>query len=78
MTNGLPVQEQSSRREIDDLKKQVQSSEALVADLKKKALQQRDLELDTARPKVSLTIVIIWPMFFFFFPCSIFCSALCT
>ena len=45
------IQEQSSKREVDDLKEQLQSSEALVADLRN-TLQQRDSELETQRAKV--------------------------
>ena len=51
---GLCVQEQSSRRKVDDLERQLQSSEALVADLQD-TLQQRDSELETLRPKVCHT-----------------------
>ena len=43
------MQEQSNRREIGDLERQLRSSEALVADFQK-TLQQRDSEL---RSKVS-------------------------
>ena len=49
---SLCVQEQSSRREIGDLERQLRSSEALVADFQK-TLQQRDSELETLRSKVS-------------------------
>ena len=45
--------EQSSRKEIRDLKRQLQSSEALMADFLK-TLQQRDSELETLRAKVSI------------------------
>ena len=54
---SLYIQEQSNKKEIDDLKGQLQSSEALVVDLQK-TLQQRDSELETLRPQVSLTIII--------------------
>ena len=45
------VQEQSSRREIDNLKQGLQSSESLVADFQK-SLQLKDSELETLREKV--------------------------
>ena len=51
--NIICAQEQSSRREVNDLKGQLQSSEALVADLQK-TLQQSNSELETLRSKVSL------------------------
>ena len=47
------VQEQSSRREIGDLQRQLQSSEALVADFQK-TLQQRDYTLEKLRAMVSI------------------------
>lgn len=47
------MQEQSSRREIDDLQGLLLYSEELVDDFQK-ALQERDLELETLRPKVLL------------------------
>ena len=57
-TIGVPVyspwcvQEQSNRKEVYDLKGELRSSKALVAGLQN-TLQQRDLELDTVRSKVS-------------------------
>ena len=45
-------QEQSSRREVGDVEQRLRSSEALVADFQK-SLQQRDLELETLRAKVT-------------------------
>ena len=45
------MQEQSSRREIGDLERQLRSSEALVAEFQK-TLQQRDSELETLRSTV--------------------------
>ena len=47
------VQEQSNRREIEDLQRQLQSSEAIVADFQN-TLQQRDSMLETLRAKVSI------------------------
>ena len=52
ITASLCIQEQSSRREIGDLQRQLESSEALVADLRK-TVQQRDSELNAVEPKVS-------------------------
>ena len=51
------AQEQSSRREIGDLEKQLQLSEALVADFQK-TLQQRDSDLETLRLKVNLKFLL--------------------
>ena len=51
---GLCVQEQSSRRKVDDLERLLRSSEARVAHLQD-TIQQRDLELETLRSKVSNT-----------------------
>ena len=42
---------------MGDLQRQLQSSEALVADFKK-TLQQRDLELEALRAKVSAKVSI--------------------
>ena len=49
---SVHVQEQSSRREICDLKQQLQSSKDQVADLKKN-IQHRDSDLEILRSKVS-------------------------
>ena len=51
---GHCVQEQSTRRKVDDLERQLRSSEALVAHLQD-TLQQRNSELETLRSKVSHT-----------------------
>ena len=51
LTLFLFIQEQSSRRDINELKGELRSSEAVVAELQN-TLQQRDLELDTVRSKV--------------------------
>ena len=47
------VQEQSVKKEIGDLERQLRSSETLVVDLKK-TVQQRDSELKTLKTKVSI------------------------
>ena len=44
------VQEQCSRRDIEDLQQQLQSSETLVAEFQK-TLNQRDSELETLKQK---------------------------